>query len=192
VAADFQNRRDHEDVRPPRTWAAQRELDLRAARSRERGLVVAAPLDRLTRSKDSPLRFQPVRQSERQKLAQHGQEVQRFREERRTLETRAAARPTEKPSKEFVPARVRLPGSPIVAKPVAELGKGHAPPKMYEAPKPRVNRPAPAIPPRVDQPKPQPQPKVDRPAPQPRGNAPAGPQSAGPKEDEHKGKGKAK
>ncbi len=26
VAADFQNRRDHEDARPPRTWAAQRAL----------------------------------------------------------------------------------------------------------------------------------------------------------------------
>ena len=147
--------------------------------------MVATPLDQLAKSKDSPLRFQPVDTAERQKLAQHGQEVQRFREERQKLETKAAVRPAEKPSKEFEPARVRLPRSPIVAKPVAELGKDHAPPKTYEAPapdpkvapKPRGNRLAPAIPPRVDQP--QPQPKVDRPTGLPR---------AGSKEDTRKGK----
>ena len=38
--------------------------------------MVAAPLDQLAKSKDSPLRFQPVDQAERQKLGQHGQEVQ--------------------------------------------------------------------------------------------------------------------
>jgi hypothetical protein len=205
VAADFENRRNHEDARPPRTWAAQRLLSTSEAASKERRPVLAAPLDQLTKSKDSPLRFQPVDRSERQKLAQRGQEVQILREERRKLETAAGVRVAEKPSKEkeFVPARVKLPGSPIVAKPAAVLGKDHAPPKMYEAPKPdpkiapkpRGNRPAPAIPPRVDQPrpkKPQPLPKADRAAPKPRGNAPVGPQSAGPKEDEHKDKGKDK
>ena len=78
---------------------------------------------------------------------------------------------------------MRLPGSPIVAKPGAELGKDHAPPKMYEAPKPdpkveakpRVNR-SPEQPQQrtvnrmpldQPQPQPQPQPKVERAAPQP-------------------------
>ena len=98
VAADFQNRRDHEDARPPRTWAAQRALGASEARSRERSPVVAAPLAQFTKSQDSPLRFQPVDQSERQKLGQHGQEVQRFREERQKLETRAAAPSAEQPA----------------------------------------------------------------------------------------------
>ena len=97
---------------------------------------MAAPLDQLTKSKDSPLRFQPVDQAERQKFSQHGQEVQRFREQRQKLETNAAGAPAETRSKEFAPARVKLPGSPIVAKPAADLGKDHAPPKMHEAPKP--------------------------------------------------------
>ena len=43
---------------------------------------------------------------------------------------------------------MRLPQSPIVAKSADQLGKGHAPPRMYEAPqpdphvaaKPRLNR----------------------------------------------------
>ena len=82
----------------------------------------------------------------------------------------------------FAPARVTLPRSPIVAKPGADLGKNHAPPKTYEAPKPdpkvaakpRVNR-SPEQPQQrtvnrvpLDQPRtqPQPPPKVER-APQP-------------------------
>jgi hypothetical protein len=172
VAADFQNRRDHQDARPPRTWAAQRALGTSdASRSR----VVAAPFSQFTKSPSSPLRFQPVDQSERQKLGQHGQEVQRFREERRKLETDATIMPAKKPSKEFVPAKVRLPSSPIVAQPVDRLGKGQAPPRTYEAPKTdpkvqpksRVNRPNSPQPSGVDQPKPKPQPKVDRPSPKP-------------------------
>ena len=35
VAADFQNRRDHENLRPPRTWEAQRALGATAAVSRD-------------------------------------------------------------------------------------------------------------------------------------------------------------
>ena len=158
--ADFQNRRDHENLRPPRTWAAQGCMDASDARQ-ERGLpVVAAPLDDLRRSQNSPLRFQPVDQAERQRLAQQAQDVQRFREQRQKLETSAAGAPAETRTKEFAPARVRLPGSPIVAKPGADLGKDHAPPKMYEAPKPD---PTVAAKPRVNRSaeQPQPQPKVE-------------------------------
>jgi hypothetical protein len=133
---DFENRRNHEDFRPPRTWAAQRQIDLRAAQARERGFAVATPLEELRRDKDNRLRFQPVDQLERQRLGQQGQDVRRFSEERQRLETTAADASAKKPSREFVPTKVRLPRSPIMAKPVAELAKDQAPPKRYATPKP--------------------------------------------------------
>jgi hypothetical protein len=178
VEADFRNRRDHEDARPPRTWAAQRALGSSALASRERGLAVAAPLTQLANSKDSPMRFQPVDKVERQKLGQLGQQAHQFREQRQKLETQAAAAPLGKPSKEFVPAKVTLPKSPIVARQVDQLGTGHVPPRNYEAPKPdpkiepkpRVKHPiSPPPQPKITQPAPklQPQPKVDRPTPKP-------------------------
>jgi len=188
--ADFQNRRDHEDLRPPRTWAGQGLRTASDATSRAGLPGVASLLDNLGRNQDSRLRFQPVDQAERQRLARQAQDVQRFRQQRQTLETNAAGAPAETRTKEFTPARVRLPGSPIVAKPGVDLGKDQAPPKIHEAPqpdpkvapKPRANRPAP-------QPRPQPkverpaQPKVDRPAPQPRGK-----DAAGPKQEQHQEK----
>jgi hypothetical protein len=258
VAADFRNRRDHEDARPPRTWAAQRARSAGEVRSGERIPVVAVPFSQFTKSQNSPLRFRPVDQLERQKLGQHRQEVQRFREERQKLETTTAAPSAEQPARHFTPARVPLPRSPLVARPATELGKGHAPPQMHEAPRPdfgveakprttrspeqrqertvnrlpldtarpkpqpRTERPGPQPQPRVERPAAQPQPqsprrverpaaqpqpqsprRVERPAAQPQPQSPrrverpapqpaAGPPSAGPNQDQHKGKGKDK
>lgn len=212
--ADFQNRRDHEDFRPPRTWADQRGMDLRAPQARERGFAVAAPLDEFRRSQNGPLRFQAVDQVERQRLAQQAQDVQRFRQQRQTLETGVVGGPAETRTKEFAPARVKLPGSPIVGKPGTVLGKNQAPPKMYNIPKAdpnvaarsRVNRSVdqpqqravnrmpldqrrvqPQPPPKVERaaPQPQRQPQAERQAPQPRGK-----ESAGPSQDKRKGKDK--
>ncbi len=98
--------------------------------------MIATPFDQLINSKDSRLRYQPLDTAERQRLSQRGQEVQKLREERRKLETDAVDRPKEKRSKEFAPVRVKLPGSPIVARSGAELGKDQAPPKVYTAPNP--------------------------------------------------------
>ena len=58
--ANFRNLRDNENARPPRTWAAQRELAGRGETSNRRNIAVAAPLDELAQRKDSRLRFQPV------------------------------------------------------------------------------------------------------------------------------------
>jgi hypothetical protein len=138
MEADFQNRRDHEDLRPPRTWAAQRAMDSRESQGRNRVPFVAAPLDDFRKSRDNPLKFQPVDQSERQKLAQHAQDVQRFREERQKLEADSAGRADVR-NKDFVPGRAKLPGSPIAAKSGADLGKDQVPPKMYAVPKPDPN-----------------------------------------------------
>jgi hypothetical protein len=183
LEADYQNRLAHENVRPPRTWAAQRALDARAVQEGGRSQIVASPYDDFRQRKNTPLRFQPVDQLERQRLAQQSQEVQRFGQQRQRLETGATGVPAGTGATGVAPARVRLPGSPIVAKSGADLGKDRAPPRVYDAPKPNPNVAAKARANRsleqpqqrtvnrmpLDQPRaqPQPQPKVERTAPQP-------------------------
>ena len=136
VAADFQNRRDHEDARPPRTLAAQIELVSRAVQPHEQTRVIATSLAQLAQRVRSPMRFQSVAKDERQQLAQRGPQLQKFREERRQADTKAAGTAAAKPSKESEPPRVKLSKSPIVAKPASALGKNQAPPKPHEVPKP--------------------------------------------------------
>lgn len=146
---EFQHRRDNETLRPPRTWTNQGRGGV-AALVHD---IVGQSLDQASPSRDSTWRFQPIDQAERQRLSRYGQEVQRFREQRQQWETRAAP-PAETQSQGFGHGRSPLPKSPIVAKPVTELGQGHAPPKMYKPPKPDPNV---AVEPRVNRSPGQPQ-----------------------------------
>jgi hypothetical protein len=197
--ADFDNRRDHEDARPPRTWAG---FGLRTARDATSNVGlpgVAGLLDNLGRRSDSGVRFQPVDPSERQQFRQNAQDVQRFREQRQKQEAEGIA-PAGTPARQFTPTRAPLPGSPIAGKPGVEVGRDRVPPKNYEAPKPdNTVEPKPRAAQATEQPRTQPQPKAERAepqsqpkaaervAPQPRGNAPAGP-PAGAKQDNPKEK----
>ncbi len=210
VAATFQNRRDHEEARPPRIWTNEVVIGGGGIAAAVRNLV-GASLDQASRSQNGVWQFQPVDQAERQRLGQQRQDVYRFRDQRQQGETNAAVVPSVVPAHRGEPARMKLPSSPIAARSAEQLGQEHLPPKVHTAPapdglvqpKPRVNRspeqprlhtvlrvpldtPQPKLQPRMDRPTPQAQaqPRVDRPAPQ----APA----AGAKSDERKGQGKDK
>ncbi len=137
VEADFHHRRDHEDARPPRTLAAQRQRIGSAATSREKGLVMATSLSELAKRTDSSQRFQALGKQERQQIVQRGQEIGKFRTERQRLEAvepRAAAGTPAKSSQGVERPKMRLPTSPIVARPSEALGKDQAPPKTQAAP----------------------------------------------------------
>ena len=146
----YQYRRDHETARPPRTWAAQRNISLSTAESDQNRMLVAAPINQIAKRKDSSMRFQPVAKEERQQLAQRGKEVQKSREQRRTLETTRVAEPTARtsgrafepaaqaPGRTIEPTKVQLPRSPIVAKSANQLERNQAPPRPQQAPKPNL------------------------------------------------------
>ena len=121
----------------------ERSQHARSEATQRRGLVVAAPLDQLAKSKDSPLRFQPVDQEDDRSLSVRARGPETPRGAATSWKPKTAATSADKPPKEFVPAKVKLPRSPIVAKPVAELGKDHAPPKPTR-PRSRIPRSRPS------------------------------------------------
>ena len=127
MGTSFQSRRDNESTRPPRTWDAQLALADTPAYTQNR-MSVAAPLDQMAKRKDSGVRFQAVTKNEKQALAQRGQEVGRFRDQRRTQETTGAAPTPLKAGELMAPSRVEQTRSPIVAKAGSQLGKGRTPP----------------------------------------------------------------
>ncbi len=136
TVAAYDYRRDHEAARPPRTWAAQRNINPASAESRQNRPMVATSINEMAKRKDSPVRFQPVAKQERQQIAQRGQEVQQSRDQRRTLEAKPIDTTARKPGATFAPANVQAARSPIVAKSPNQLGKNQAPPKAQQAPKP--------------------------------------------------------
>jgi len=131
VETTYQYRRDHEDARPPRTWAAQRSISA-SVTSRDKSLGVATSFDQLSKRKDGPMRFQPVAREEKQQLVQREQEVRKSRDERRTLETTAVGTSNPRPGKQSEPSKAKLPKSPIVAKSSDQLGKEQAPPSPHK------------------------------------------------------------
>jgi hypothetical protein len=161
--ASYQYRRDHEAARPPRTWAAQRNISPDTAEVRQNHLLVAAPIDQLVKQKNGPVRFQPVGREERQTLALRGQEVQKSRDERRTLEAKVVDSTPRKPGEAFEPAKVQLPSSPIVAKSASQLGRNQPPPKPQRTPKPDLKvqpkSETSGRPPNVSRSNPQPEPR---------------------------------
>ncbi len=127
VEARYQQRRDHEDERPPHTLA---QVTVRGE-THERSRTIAAPLAQWAKSASTVVRLRAVDTGERQRLVQRGADVQRFRRERQDVEVRAGTpRERASPQKEV---KAKLPRSPIVAK--LTKGKERNPPKAPSAPK---------------------------------------------------------
>jgi hypothetical protein len=186
VQAEFEYRSQHAEARPPRTLAAlqgrlagEPGAEKSQDRYKDKGVDMAVSLASLVKSRQPAMAFRPVDGQEKQTNTQREREVRRFGDERRKREAAAPGVPlgrlpqkpegSGKPEK-LKPAKVRLPRSPIVAPPVNEPGKGQAPPKIPEAPRP--------------------DPKV---APEPtKANTDAGRPKAGPKSTKDDSKRKAK
>lgn len=134
--ANFRNFRDHEDARPPHTWAAQRELAGHGSRPNGVDGAVATSLDELTRQKDSGVRFQPVDKNDQQQFGQRGRDYRKFLEQRQQLEANAARKAGGNPSAATAPARRTFSRSPFVAAPTDQLGKSDAPPQRHVVLKP--------------------------------------------------------
>jgi hypothetical protein len=133
VQADFAHRREHEEARPPRTFAAQ-QLRGNGRPEQNMGSVIAQQLEQFRKAKDRSRRFQPVNNDERQQFGRLGQEVQGHRQQRQQLEAKAVD-PTATPSDQRGrSARVKLPKSPFVAKRSDEFGENQRPPRTHALP----------------------------------------------------------
>ena len=133
--ANYQNLRNNDNARPPRTWAATSALAASTAGIQQnRSMLLAAPADQLAKRNGGAMKLQAVGKADRQMLAQRGQQVQQLRDQRRTLETQGATAAGQQAGGALKPTNVKLPRSPIVAKSASQMPKSQAPPKMQRAP----------------------------------------------------------
>jgi hypothetical protein len=168
VQADFTHRRDHEDARPPRTFAAQRQLRGNGRPEQNMESVIAQQLEQFRKAKESSIRFQQVDNDDRQQFGRRGQEVQKHRQQRQELEAKTVDSTAEPSVRGGPSARVKLSQSPFVAKRPDEFGENQRPPQTHALPQldPKL----------VPQPRRQRSPRADtRPAPP---NVKVGPKTA--------------
>ena len=161
----YDYRRDHEDARPPRTFAEQKRLKLGTADEKQRQRLIAAPFDEMAKSGDRPMRVEKVSAKEREKLADMGREVRKSGDERRVLEKRDAKPDGGKEDREIKPTKAKLPASPIVGKSSDRSPEKQAPPKPGRSPGADPKKEMPDRDPVTE--KPRSEPKKEQPAPRP-------------------------
>ena len=132
LQASFKNRVEHEDARPPRTFAALQKAGT-TADAKDGNLVVATPLSELSKSGDKSIKLRAVKADERKEFAQRGQEIQKFRKERQGVEAKAAGGTDDKTAAK-AGLKQKMPLSPIAAKADAKAAGDLAPPKAPELP----------------------------------------------------------
>ena len=141
VTETYQDRRDHESARPPRTWTALKNINPSGVDATHNHALMATPISQLAKKKDGPQHFQAVAPEDRQKLALRGQEVQKSRERRHTLEAAGANPAIHKPGAVTEPSTLQLPKSSIVGKPAKQFKKGEMPPEVPQTPKAEIKAP---------------------------------------------------
>ena len=120
----FEYRRDHQDARPPRTWAA---LASRSLSDRENAdFRVAERFDRVVGERRG--RFRDVSKQERERYTSQRQEIRAFGKQRQELEVQ---RDRPKAASRDRVQRVKIDRSPVASKKSGRPGtKGGPPPRL--------------------------------------------------------------
>lgn len=127
---DFDYFRDHENARPPRTWAAMRDYrDDRFNDGRNRRF--ASSLANYSGQSDGNRRFRKLEESRRKEIVTQRQEMKSFSKQRRERESRKDV--DEKTSDRKSGVREKLDRSPIRGREADKFAKNDAPPKRPEA-----------------------------------------------------------
>jgi hypothetical protein len=151
VEADFRFRVEHQEARPPRTFALQINIGAQP-QAVERRMVMAKSLTQLAAQPNPTIQLRAVAATERDVIVQHSKAVMKARDERKTVEEKEARSAGGEPVRVTAPVRAKLPSAPVAAKSVEV--KEQAPPK-----KPEVSKTDASV-----QPKPQPVPAKKAPA----------------------------
>ncbi|BCU76473.1 hypothetical protein [Luteolibacter sp. LG18] len=126
---DFMFRRDNENARPPRNWAALQALA--QAGKPGKGMAFVTPLSQYAKDPKGPMKFKTLAAPDKAKFIEQKKEMVKFAMDRKKLEGSAKG---DAP-KLTAPAKLQLAKSPIMGRSADKLAKGEAPPKLPMAKK---------------------------------------------------------
>jgi len=133
---EFQYYRDHEDARPPRTWALLQAREEGKRRAGRDNFDFAQPLSRYVSDKNNGQRFRQISTNEREEIVTERKKMRDFSNERQRFEAKAVERDAkgkdDKDNKRVQVMRERFAKSPVVAKRAEQLSGNGAPPKRRE------------------------------------------------------------
>ena len=134
--AKYQERRNHEEARPPRSLHDSKRFDHKGMVSKASGRPFKEPFVPVTKSREGMAKFKPLSKNERAQIDQRGKDVRNYGNERLKRESPESARPAAGTPKAIETDKAKLPKSPIAAKPTGPAHTKKAPPDRYKAPQP--------------------------------------------------------
>lgn len=141
--ATYQERVKYEEARPPRTLHDSRALQRKKISSKASVRSFKQPFIPVTNDRKKIAEFRPLSKNERQRYELRGKRVRTLSNERSEWESQARSRRTGEVSSRIEAKRVKLPKSPIVARPSGpELPKkGVSDPIKPTQPRTRIESP---------------------------------------------------
>ncbi len=139
VQERFDFRRRHVDARPPQTLALQVNIYNSRKDKTPDDMLVGRSLAETAHSRTMPLQLAPVNAEERKQFESRGREVRQFQTDRAKLEREEPS--ADKPNEgrgEMRSTSMKLPMSPVAAKPIENMPGAKTPPPMPERPKPQA------------------------------------------------------
>ncbi|MBN1899898.1 YXWGXW repeat-containing protein [Candidatus Sumerlaeota bacterium] len=125
---DYDYRRKHEEARPARTWSSQAGGEKRKEDKKHKDIVLAAPLEKVSKEKGGTIRFQKMDEEKRKTYSGMGKDLARLREEREKKEKSSAGKNISEPQK------IKFSRSPVFGqKPIGDPGREGMPPGRPDA-----------------------------------------------------------
>jgi YXWGXW repeat-containing protein len=128
----YQLRRNHEEARPPRNFHESKKIQQASLISSSSGRSFKKPFFPLTKKRKGLPRFESLSRNERTQIAQHGKQLRNLSNQRLKLESRGLAKPSVGSAKKIYVDRVKLPYSPIAAKPLERTSTKKTTPNRYK------------------------------------------------------------
>jgi hypothetical protein len=125
----FEYRRDHQNARPPRTWAM---LNARAQGDRNRDFEVAERYDTVVANRDGGQQFQAVDKKDRERYISQRQEIRKFGKERQELETRGKKSGSNAGKDRDSVSKEKIKRSPVMAEKSGRSEKDGGPPERLQ------------------------------------------------------------
>ena len=137
LRATYQERRRYKEARPPRTLYDLKKSHQKAMASKASGRPFKEPFLPVTKGRKGISKFKPFSKNERAQIEQRAKQVRNLSNQRLKWESQGLVKPSVRASKIIEANKVKLPRSPIAAKPTGPAHtKKKAPANRYKAPQP--------------------------------------------------------
>jgi hypothetical protein len=95
---EYDSRRDDKDLRPPRTYREMEQREAKLPEAKRNDIRMAQSFDKVVADKKSPMKFEPIKKDEMQKISKQSTDLRKFSDDRSRWESSKAPPKSAQPN----------------------------------------------------------------------------------------------